>query len=384
MQTDSPFDPPLAASTAREVPFPPRLAPKQVGQVWLAVLAPIVGTFVAFGAMELTRIPAIAAVLLALATLVGGWGVIRAMRLARFEAPFALRVATLLAIPAGALLSFYGAFMALWATAGFTRGRQLRRFGEPELADLTSRADGWTASAASDDAAPALDAEARATLAEAWRTNARTEHASVAAFARVATELMALGAPRRLVEGAHRDALDEIAHTEACFALATRVDGRALGPGPLPIATERFAWRGWRRGALARLAVDSLVEGVLLEGVSARAVAELARVATWAPARATLTTIARDEARHATHAFEVLTWCLEVGGAPVEAAVRGALHHLPDTLGHSLTAAAADGAFEPYGIPSRAREEACYAVQLRRTRARVARLLEGGALARAA
>jgi hypothetical protein len=383
MQTDSPFDPPLAASAAPEVPIPPRLAPKQVGAVWLAVLAPIAGTAVAFGAMDLTRSAALSASPLALATLVGGWGVIRAMRLARLDAPLALRIATILAIPAGAVLSFYGAFMALWATAGFTRGRQLRRFGAPELADLTASARGWTGAAANDDA-PALDAEASATLAEAWRTNARTEHASVAAFARVATELMALGAPRRLVEGAHRDALDEIAHTEACFALATRVDGRALGPGALPIATERFAWRGWRRGALARLAVDSLVEGVLLEGVSARAVAELARVATWAPARATLTTIARDEARHATHAFEVLTWCLEVGGAPVEAAVRGALHHLPDTLGHSLTAAAADGALEPFGIPSRAREEACYAVQLRRTRARVARLLEGGVLARAA
>ena len=62
-------------------------------------------------------------------------------------------------------------------------------------------------------------------LAEEWIENARSEHASVPAFSRLSLTLMSLGAPARLVEGAHRAALEEIEHARLAFALAgaTRV-----------------------------------------------------------------------------------------------------------------------------------------------------------------
>jgi hypothetical protein len=61
------------------------------------------------------------------------------------------------------------------------------------------------------------------------------EHASVASFARFSLQLMAAGAPASLVEAAHRAALDEIEHARLTFRLASRYEGRALGPGPLPV-----------------------------------------------------------------------------------------------------------------------------------------------------
>ena len=48
------------------------------------------------------------------------------------------------------------------------------------------------------------------TKAEAWRLAGLAEHSSVAAFGRVALELMAVGAPGRLVADAHQAAIDEV------------------------------------------------------------------------------------------------------------------------------------------------------------------------------
>lgn len=53
------------------------------------------------------------------------------------------------------------------------------------------------------------------TKAETWRLAGLAEHSSVAAFGRVALELMAVGAPGRLVAGAHQAAIDEVARLQS-------------------------------------------------------------------------------------------------------------------------------------------------------------------------
>lgn len=264
--------------------------------------------------------------------------------------------------------SAFGALTAFVSTMSFSRGRQLKKRGKPIFAALVDR---------SEDVAPyvvAASDDARDRIAAAWRKNGLTEHASVAAFAKLSIELLALGAPRRLVDAAHADALDESRHTDLCFELATKIDGRSIAPGAFPASAARPA-RGPRIFRLCRLAVDSLIDGAINEGVSARVVAELAKDVDDPAVADVLRSIARDEGRHAVHGFEVLAWCVQEGGRPVVAAVESAIANLPDTLGHGLSEEASDGRWEPYGIPSRARETSAFQTVRERTLHRTQRLL---------
>ncbi|MFO0725661.1 MAG: ferritin-like domain-containing protein [Myxococcota bacterium] len=271
------------------------------------------------------------------------------------------------------LVSFLGAgfgiLMTLMATNGFSRGRQIRRLGKTLLPPVDQGSRWSEADAAS---SVAVEDEARGKLAEAWRENGRTEHASVAAFAGVSLDLICLGAPPELVRAAHQDALDEVRHTELCFALAQEIDGKSTGPMAFPGARRALTATASRSLSLARLAVDSLVEGAMNEGVSARVVAALAKEVEVPRIRAVLMEIARDEARHAANGFRVLAWCLEAGGPFVRGAVSGALSRIPITMAASLTPDAADGGWERYGITGRERELAAY----HEVRARVVRRTE--------
>jgi hypothetical protein len=124
-----------------------------------------------------------------------------------------------------------GMLIAYFATVGFSRGRQLRRFGRVLLPRLQA-SSAWTTSTV----APLGGEAAPAGVADQWRENGKTEQASVAAFARLTLDLMALGAPPSLIAAANRDALDEIRHAELCFSLACALDGKRVGPGPFPEA----------------------------------------------------------------------------------------------------------------------------------------------------
>lgn len=287
-------------------------------------------------------------------------------------------------------MTLLGAFAAFLSTLTFSRGRQLRRRGAVLLPPL-ARGDAWAAGQAplagvaglaghegheGPGALDALDADeaTRAALAARWRENARTEHASVAAFARLTLDLVGLGAPPELVAAAQRDALDEIAHAQACFAIARALDGADVGPGPFPHAARARTLPGGRTLALAQLAVDSLVDGALHEGVSARVIARLARLCEVGPIAATLKRIAADEGRHAAHGWDVVEWCVAEGGAPVAAALRGALRALPATMRTPLPEAAGTGAWERWGIHGHDLEAAEYARTRAYVTARVARL----------
>jgi hypothetical protein len=217
-------------------------------------------------------------------------------------------------------------------------------------------------------------------VADQWRENGKTEHASVAAFARLTLDLMALGAPPRLIAASNQDALDEIRHTELCFSLASALDGRRLGPAPFPQAQRVPTLPRSRTLALARLAVDSLIDGALHEGVSARIIARLARVSDVPTIRAVLREIAADEGRHSAHGWWVVEWCLQQGGRPVADALCGAVGALPDRMRSGLPVPARDGGWQRWGIHGHALESEEYAAARAHVIGRVRSLV--GALAR--
>jgi hypothetical protein len=183
----------------------------------------------------------------------------------------------------------------------------------------------------------------------------------VAAFARLTLDLMALGAPAALIAGANQDALDELRHTELCFSLARALDGKNAGPGPFPEAQRARTLPRNRRLALAKLAVDSLVDGALNEGVSARVIAQLGRQCPVPAIASLLREIAADEGRHAAHGWDVVRFCLDEGGAPVAHALLAAARVLPATMRSTLPKPAVGGAWERWGIPGLELESASYA-----------------------
>jgi hypothetical protein len=252
------------------------------------------------------------------------------------------------------LMAAFGMWVAMLATFGFARGRQLRRRGAVLLPDVR-RDPRW-------GMVPlALDgAEPPAGMADQWRENGKTEHASVAAFARLTLDLMALGAPPSLIRATNEDALDEIRHTELCFSLAAALDGQRIGPAPFPQAQRVSPLPRRRSLALAKLAVDSLVDGALHEGVSARVIAKLSRRCAVPAVRAVLKEIAADEGRHAAHGWAVTRWCLEEGGAAVALALAGAVRALPEHVRSRLPEPAANGGWEHWGIHGHALEAAEY------------------------
>ncbi|HEY6561111.1 MAG TPA: ferritin-like domain-containing protein [Polyangiaceae bacterium] len=164
-----------------------------------------------------------------------------------------------------------------------------------------------------------LPEDARLILAAHWSGMALLEHASVASFARFSLQLMAVGAPASLVEAAHRAALDEIEHARLTFRLASRYEGRPLGPGPLPfdggVAVD---------ASLAALAVATAREGCVGETVGAAEANALLERARDPEVRAALALIARDEASHAELAWQTVRWALDQGDDTVRRAVAGA------------------------------------------------------------
>jgi hypothetical protein len=256
-------------------------------------------------------------------------------------------------------MSCLGALSAFLSTMSFTRGRQIRSFGKILLPPVES-GGAWTTSAMSmssiDIDIDVDDGETRRALAAQWRENGRTEHASVAAFARLTLDLMALGAPPQLVADANRDALDEIRHAQLCFGLARALDGRVESPGAFPAATNARTLSSTRTLALGQLAVDSLIDGALHEGVSARIIAKLARRCEVPAIQVMLKEIAADEGRHARHGWDVVLWCLAQGGEPVASALEGALRVLPRVMTSPMPGEARDGRWERFGIMGQALE----------------------------
>ena len=144
--------------------------------------------------------------------------------------------------------------------------------------------------------------------ARAWLRDARTEHASVAAFIRLAAELSLAGAPAELVDAAFVAAREEADHTERCYRLASRFAGAPLRAGPLPPGATLP--RAIDRHALAHtLAHESWHDGIIGEGRAAAVAAGQAERASDDEQHHTLRVIARDEASHAALGWRVFDWC---------------------------------------------------------------------------
>ncbi|WP_437813236.1 ferritin-like domain-containing protein [Sorangium sp. So ce1078] len=207
---------------------------------------------------------------------------------------------------------------ARWQCAGISCaiGRPLVVDGRPRAAQGAAR-DDWRAPAELDVAS--LSPEVREDAAAHYAAVAALEHASVASFARFSLQLLALGAPAALVGEAHRAALDEVEHARLAYGIASRLAGRALGPGPLLEAATAPL------GAGITEVVEALVEeGCVGETLGAAEGRELARIAGDRALSAALARIADDEERHAALSWRALSWMLATFGEPARAAAERA------------------------------------------------------------
>jgi hypothetical protein len=160
-----------------------------------------------------------------------------------------------------------------------------------------------------------LSKETRGALSGEWARAAQFEHASIASFSRFSLELLAVGAPPELIEGAHRAALDEVAHARLSFALASVYAGSPLGPGPLALGRDVLA-----SFELIPIVTSALAEGCVNETLAALEAHAGAADAEPSAVREVLTVIARDESEHAALSFRFVRWALERGDRDVRSA----------------------------------------------------------------
>lgn len=302
------------------------------------------------------------------------------------ERPVGFALAAL-ALPIGLFLAWAGAWMV--HTAAYVpsyMGRRHRKGGKL-LAPEVETGDAWIG-AEPTELALAIPEDERAALGAEWRENGKKEHASVAAFAQLTVDLMAVGAPPELVAAAQRDALDEIRHAAACFAIARDIDGRVESPSPFPDArARRLLFTSSRSIALTQMAIDALADGVLNEGIAARLLAQLARSCEVPALSSILRDMAADESRHAAHSWDIVAWCVESGGATVAKALRGALSGMPKKVCSALPEGAREGAWERWGVHGVAMEAAAFAKTREAARVKLGALLDdygAGRLRRAA
>jgi hypothetical protein len=194
-------------------------------------------------------------------------------------------------------------------------GRPVRIEGIAVVAPIAARRD-WLDPSPFDVRVD--DEPTRTALSAEYARDALTEHASVASFSLFALELLAVGAPPDLVAAAHAAALDEIAHAQTTFAIASAFAGSALGPGSL--AAQSMA----PKTDLAAIAADCVRDGCIGETIASLVAAEQARRATVPAIRDALAKIADDEARHAELAWRFVRWALAKGDARVRDAVERA------------------------------------------------------------
>jgi hypothetical protein len=194
----------------------------------------------------------------------------------------------------------------------------------------------------------------RRAIVEHWTRAAQLEHASVAAFSRFSLQLLAIGAPPSLIEDAHRAALDEIKHAELCFSLATLYAGHGIGPGPLPV--DQRALTGWD---LQSVAVGTVEEGCVGETVAALEARAAAELASDDAVRTVYLRIHEDESRHAELAWRFVRWAAELGGAPVQAALRDAFERTIERFeGQTPLESIHEPRLEAHGVLSERRKQA--------------------------
>lgn len=156
-----------------------------------------------------------------------------------------------------------------------------------------------------------------AAAARVWLDRGREEHEAVGAFVRLAAELRALGAPPALIAAAKRAATEEIGHALASYALAAALGDHPVTFGPLRLPTRGIDDRG---AAIARLAVEGLLDGVVGEGTAAARSEDGAGRGT-PRERAIEEKIAIEERTHAAIGDRTIGWALREAPRQVRAAL---------------------------------------------------------------
>ena len=141
-------------------------------------------------------------------------------------------------------------------------------------------------------------------LAQAWAETAMEAHAAIGAYARFTLQLMSLGAPPRLINGAAQAMQDEVAHAQACFSLARRYAGRDLGPGPLQGPPNL------RETDLTSTVLSAVQRGCIQEAVSALSAREALEHCQEAAAREVLLSRQEIKAHQAQLAWHFVAWAL--------------------------------------------------------------------------
>lgn len=163
-----------------------------------------------------------------------------------------------------------------------------------------------------------LPGSVRSALAEHWARIGAAEHESIAAFNRSALELLACGAPARLVAGAQRAGADEVRHATIAFTLASQFAGCPVGPRALDVSGVLV------RRDLLQLALDTVRAACIEETLSTALLLAMEQRLSEPVVKATVRSIRRDEDRHVLLAWSTARWALETGGATTRAAMRDA------------------------------------------------------------
>eukprot|EP00039_Didymoeca_costata_P031445 m.34795 g.34795 ORF g.34795 m.34795 type:complete len:537 (-) comp8776_c0_seq1:34-1644(-) len=142
----------------------------------------------------------------------------------------------------------------------------------------------------------------KAVVGKRWLQAAAMEHASIASFARHTLELLSLGTPATLIVKSQEASLDEIRHTQICYAMARDYLQQSFSPGEFDVADEGHTYD-----------VEAIVKSVVQEGCVGEmygAVYALvgARLSVNKTVSRLLETIGNDETKHAQLAWELLLW----------------------------------------------------------------------------
>lgn len=174
---------------------------------------------------------------------------------------------------------------------------------------------------------------------------AHLEAASVHAFRTMARELVAHGAPSRLVAAARRAARDEIRHARLTRQMAARHGGT-----PAPVRVAATAPR-----SLEAMATENAVEGCVRETFGALLASWQARAAGDERVRAMMTEIAVDEARHAELAWALDAWSRRVLDREARRRVREARRAAAEALAAEMQLAPPAELVDRVGLPDVAR-----------------------------
>ena len=174
---------------------------------------------------------------------------------------------------------------------------------------------------------------------------ARLEAASVPAFAHLARELRAHGAPAVLVDGALQARRDEVRHTRQMRALARRFGTVSVSTRVRPTALR----------PLEAVATENAVEGCVRETYGALVGWWQAIHSDDAVVRTTMRQLASDETRHAALAHEVHQWAIDRLSADHRRSVDQARTKAFDDLSEEVSRAEVpEPAIRAGGYPSKA------------------------------